>query len=301
MPMLPKTPKPMDGPPPQAPVDHIRRKWLDLPYASLSAAQKLDLYLPEEGDGPFPLIFHIHGGAFEMGDKRDSYLSSYLRALDRGYAVASVNYRLSGEAVFPAAVMDLKAALRWLRANHRAYLLDGERIAACGGSAGGNLAAMLALTPRVRALEDCDLGNGGYRCDVQAAVDMFGPTDFLAMKGQLAADGLGPAEWDENDMPETRYLGAPISSVPDKVAQANPMTYIHPEMPPLLIQHGRIDHLVSVRQSMSFVEALRKAVPAERFEFDILEGADHGDPLFETEANMERIFAFLDRYLKEKS
>jgi acetyl esterase/lipase len=287
--------------PPQANVDPIKRKWLDLPYASLSTAHKLDLYLPEEGDGPFPLIFHIHGGAFEMGDKRDAYLSSYLRALARGYAVASVNYRLSGEAVFPAAVMDLKAALRWLRANSQDYMLDGGRIAACGGSAGGNLAAMLALTSRVRVLEDLSQGNAGYPCGVQAAVDMFGPTDFLVMKGQLAADGLGPAEWDENGMPESRYLGAPISSVPDKVAQANPMTYIHPEMPPLLIQHGRVDHLVSVRQSMIFVEALRKAVPADRFEFDILEGADHGDPLFETEANMERVFAFLDRHLKEKS
>jgi len=282
---------------PQTDVSHIKRKWLDLPYARLSNAQKLDIYLPDEGDGPFPVILHIHGGAFAIGDKRDMYLMSYFLGLMRGYAVVSMNYRLSGEAIFPAGLQDLKASIRWLRANQAHYYLDGNKIAACGGSAGGNYAAMLCLTPNVSELDDLRLGNPDFPCDVQAAVDMFGPTDFLKMDEQLAESSLGPRDHSEVDSPESRYLGGKITEIPSRVQQANPMTYVHEDMPPILIQHGRNDHLVPVQQSIIFVEKLKKYVPADRFEFDILENADHGDPLFETEENMKRVFSFLDKHL----
>lgn len=101
----------------------VRRKLLDLPYASASSAQMLDIYLPDNGQGPFPLILQIHGGAFVEGDKRDSQLSPVLPALDRGYAIVAMNYRLSGEAHFPAAIEDVKAALRWVRAHATTYRL----------------------------------------------------------------------------------------------------------------------------------------------------------------------------------
>jgi acetyl esterase/lipase len=286
---------------PQADISHIQRKWLDLPYGTISIAQKLDIYIPNEGDGPFPVILHIHGGAFAIGDKRDMYLMSYFLGLKRGYAVVSVNYRLSGEAIFPAGLQDLKASIRWLRANQERYHLDGNRIAACGGSAGGNYAAMLCLTPNVSELDDLSLGNSGYVCDVQAAVDMFGPTDILKMDDQLAESGLGPSDHGQADSPESRYLGAKITEIPDKVQLANPMTYIHKDMPPILIQHGRKDHLVPVQQSIIFVEKLKKHVPADRFEFDVLENADHGDLLFESEENMNRVFSFLDIHLKRST
>ena len=294
------------GPPPEgavfkipmADVSHIKRKWLDLPFASLSPTQKLDIYLPDEDPGLFPVILHIHGGGFEIGDKRDIHVLAYLRALMRGYAVVSVNYRLSGEAIFPAGLQDIKASIRWLRANSAAYHLDGNRIAACGGSAGGNYAAMVCLTASVTEFEDPRLGNTEYPCHVQAAVDMFGPTDFLKMDAQLNENGFGPGGHGAANSPESKYLGAKLADVPLKVVLANPMTYIHEHMPPLLIQHGRLDTMVPVQQSMLFVEKLEKYVSPDRFEFDIIEGAGHGDPLFETAENMERVFSFLDRYLK---
>ena len=285
---------------PQADVSHIRRKWLDLPYASLYPAQKLDIYLPDEGDGPFPVVLDIHGGGFEMGDKRDMHLiNSFLRGLEHGYAVVGVNYRLSGEAIFPAGLQDVKAAIRWLRANSAAYHLDGDRIAACGGSSGGNYAAMICLTANVSELEDLSLGNPEMPCHVQAAVDWFGPTDFLKMDEQLAESGLvGPGHHNEADSPESKYLGAKITEIPEKVRLANPMTYIHADMPPILIQHGRLDPLVPVQQSICFAQELEKRVGPDRFEFDILENAGHGAPLFETEENMGRVFQFLDLHLK---
>jgi len=174
----------------QADVSHIRRKWLDVPYAGISQAQRLDIYLPPEGDGPFPVILHVHGGGFELGDKRDMPFLPLLQGLERGYAVVSANYRLSGEAIFPAGLQDVKAAIRWLRANAQTYHLDGSRIAAWGGSAGGYYVAMVCVTANVPELEDPSLGNPDVACDVQAGVDWFGPTDFLKMDEQLAESVL---------------------------------------------------------------------------------------------------------------
>lgn len=284
---------------PQADVSYIGRKWLDLPYANISTAQKLDIYLPDEGDGLFPVILDIHGGGFAIGDKRDIHLTSWLAGLKRGYAVVSVNYRLSSEAVFPAGLQDLKASIRWLRANQEYYHLDGNRIAACGGSAGGNYAAMLCLTASVTELDDLSLGNPEYPCHIQAAVDWFGPTNFLKMDEQLAENGYGFGDHEDVDSPESRYLGAKLSEVPLIVELANPMTYIHAQMPPILIQHGRLDTMVPVQQSIMFVEKLEKYVSPDRFEIDIIEGAGHGDPLFETQENMNRVFSFLDKHLKK--
>ncbi|MGE5378178.1 MAG: alpha/beta hydrolase fold domain-containing protein [Bacteroidota bacterium] len=283
---------------PMADVSHVRRKSLDLPYASFSPSQKLDIYLPDEADGPFPVILLIHGGAFEMGDKADIEVLPYLKALARGYAVVSVNYRLSGEAVFPAGLQDIKAAIRWVRANSSHYSLDGERIAACGSSAGGNYAAMICLTANVTEFDDPSFGNMEYPCNVQAAVDMFGPTDFLKMDAQLDENGFGPGGHGESNSPESKHIGTKISNAPLKVELSNPMTYIHERMPPLLIQHGRLDALVPVQQSIMFVEKLEKYVDHERFAFDIMEGMGHADPLFFTDENMNRVFAFLDKHLK---
>jgi acetyl esterase/lipase len=283
---------------PSADVSHVRRKWLDIAYADTSQAHRLDLYLPEGGDGPFPLIVHIHGGGFAIGDKRDIHLLPLLQGLDRGYAVASVNYRLSGEEIFPAALQDVKAAIRWLRANSEQYHLDGERIVAWGGSSGGNLSAMACLTADVPELEDLRLGNAEVPCNVQAAVDWFGPTDFLKMDEQLVESGLGRADHSEADSPESRYLGAKITEIPEKVRRANPMTYIHPEMPPIVIQHGRLDAMVPVQQSIIFAQKLEQIVSPDRFEFDILEGAGHGDPQFESEDNLNRVFRFIERHVE---
>ena len=283
---------------PLADVSHIRRKWLDVVYADLSPSQKLDIYLPDEGEGPFPVILYLHGGAFSIGDKRDIYVLNILKSIKRGYALVSVNYRLSGEAIFPAGIQDVKAAIRWVRANCEKYQLDGNRIGVWGCSSGANYAAMICLTDCVTEFDDHSLGNPDYACNVQAAVEWFGPTDFLKMDEQAEENGFGLTNHGESDSPESRYLGAKISEIPLKVELANPMTYVHGHMPPLLIQHGRLDELVPVQQSMIFVDKLEKYVSPDRFEFDIIEGAGHADPLFETDENMDRVFSFLDKHLK---
>ena len=132
---------------PIADVSHVRRKWLDIPYAHTSPAQQLDIYLPETGDGPFPVLLqHPRRRVRASGTSVTCTSLPFLRGLSRGYAVVSVNYRLSGEAIFPAGLQDVKAAIRWLRAHGREYSLDADRIVAWGGSSGANYAAMVAVT-----------------------------------------------------------------------------------------------------------------------------------------------------------
>jgi len=198
-------------------------------------------------------------------------------------------------------VYDAKAAVRWIRANAPRYGFDPGRIAAWGGSAGGYQASMLGVSAGITELEDLSLGNHDQPCDVQAVVSWFGPTDFLKMDEQLAASGfLPPAGQRHNDAdsPESLLLGGKITEIPERVRAANPETYVRPDAPPFLLQHGTYDVVVPVQQSMMLFQKLEEIAGAERCELDVLENAGHGDPLFETDDNMDRVFQFLDRYLK---
>ena len=283
---------------PQAHNSTIKNKWLDVAYASLSAAQKLDIYLPDEGQGPFPVIFSIHGGAFMMGDKADGQVNPMLEGLKRGYAVVSVNYRLSGEAIFPAQIQDVKTALRFIRANAKKYHLNPAKIAAWGGSAGGHLSALLGTSEGVAALEDKSTGNLSESVAVQAVVDWFGPIEFIEMDKQFLISKKGEPAHSAADSPESKLVGKQITTVPELVKNASPATYITPNDPPFLIEHGTLDPLVPTEQSIYFAAALEKSLGKNKVILKLLEGAGHGGPQFETPENLKLVFAFLDKYLK---
>jgi acetyl esterase/lipase len=287
--------------PPPANTDHIRRKFLDIPYASTSPAQKLDIYLPNEGEGPFPVIVSIHGGAFMGCDKADMQIMPMLEGLKRGYAVVAVNYRLSGEARFPALVHDAKAALRWIRANAQRYHFDPNRIATWGGSAGAYLANMLGVSAGVLELEDLTLGNPEQPSNVQAVVSWFSPTNFLKMDEQLTASGLPPMPGMEHsaaNSPESLLLGAQITKIPARVKAANPETYVTPSAPPFFLQHGTLDCVVPVQGSIHLAAKLEKVLGKGKVRLELLEGAGHADPLFETPENVKKVLDWLDQNLK---
>jgi|WetSurMetagenome_2_1015567.scaffolds.fasta_scaffold98893_1 acetyl esterase/lipase len=290
--------------PPAAEVSSITRKFLNLHYAYQSEAQMLDIYLPEEGEGPFPVIVAIHGGAFMGCDKADMQVLPMLQGLKRGYAVVSINYRLSGEARFPALVKDAKAAVRWLRANAKNFSLDTARMAAWGGSAGGYQASMLGVSAGIRELEDPGMGCPDQPANVQAVVVWYGPTNFLKMDEQLAENGLlAPAGMRHNDSgsPEALLLGRKITCVKARAAAANPETYIHKNLPPFFLQHGTKDAVVPVQQSIEFAKKLSRANGQSEVTLELLEGATHADPMFETAENVEKVLNFLDRTLKQAS
>jgi len=285
---------------PDAQTEHVKHKIFDLTYADISPAQKLDIYLPEEGDGPFPVIISIHGGAFMGGDKRDIQITPMLEGLKHGYCVLGVNYRMSGEARFPALVHDIKAAIRWIRANAEKYRFDPTRIATWGGSAGGYLSLMAGVSANIHELEDLSLGNSNHLCDVQAVVAWFPPVNFMKMDEQLAESNMAPPDELSHsgaNSPESLLLGMKITEIPDLVRDTNPETYIHPNMPPCFIQHGMNDDTVPYQQSVQFVEKVKRVCGADRVHLELIEDARHADPKFETTMNVKKVLDFLTQHL----
>jgi acetyl esterase/lipase len=258
----------------------------NLVYATRSPDEVLDLWLPPRLDGPFPVMIYVHGGAFMFGDK-EWVAPKVGPLLDAGFAVASVNYRLSGEATFPAAPQDLKAAVRWLRANAGTYDLDPGRFAAWGESAGGHLVAMLGTTGGQHTiLDDASLGNPEVSSAVQAVIDWYGPIDFLLMDRHASEPGnnfLNPQVHDLADSPESLYLGAPIQTIADIAEQSNPVTYVAAarQLPMFAIAHGDADNLIASQQSVLLADALRGR--GADVTLTILRDAVHADPRFDDE------------------
>ncbi len=267
----------------------------DLEYSHPeSGALLLDLYMPETG-GPFPLIVWIHGGAYRSGSKSGIWYKPILNQTGRGYAVASIDYRLSGVAKFPALVQDAKAALRWLRANAARYNLKADRIVVAGESAGGYQSAMLGATGGVAELEGAS-GNLQESSRVQGVIDFFGPTDFLAMDDG-ASSCKTPLVHRAPDSPESQLLGCNLNDCPDKVKATNPIAYVNKDAPPFLILHGTADCQVPHTQSQRLYDALRAAGVAANLH--LLPGVGHGDQRFLTPETEKLVSDFVDAVLRK--
>ncbi|MEK6302163.1 MAG: alpha/beta hydrolase [Acidobacteriota bacterium] len=268
----------------------------DIEYARLgNESLKLDLYLPED-EGPFPLIIWVHGGGWTSGDKALSPNGAQVRQTTRGYAVASINYRLSQQAKFPAQIEDCKAAVRWLRAHAAQYDLDPARFAAWGASAGGHLVALMGTSGEVSELEG--EGNLDYSSRVQAVVDWFGPTDLLRMSVDSLPFPCNVLDHDSPFSPESRLIGCAIQACQDQTERANPIQYVSADDPPFLIMHGTDDCLVGPPQSQRLRDALAAAGAEVSLKF--IEGAGHGGSEFDNAENRDLVEGFLDRHLSEQ-
>jgi acetyl esterase/lipase len=269
----------------------------DIVYAQAGDRKLLlDLHLPPKGKGLLPVVVWVHGGGWRSGSKGSG--GPALPLVNRGFAVVDVDYRLSGEAIFPAQIQDCKAAVRWVRANAAKYGLDPDRIGAWGSSAGGHLVALLGTAADAREFDT--EANRDYSSRVQAVCDWFGPTDLLQMD-KHAIEGSTLIH-DAPNSPESLLVGGPIQEEPYRTlaTKANPITYVTKDDPPFLIMHGDKDMLVSPHQSELLYDALRKARVAATLQ--VVKGAGHGlrdgeeppDKLFETAA------AFFDEQLKPR-
>ncbi len=247
--------------------------------------QVLDLYLPEAGES-LPLIIYLHGGAFRAGSKNQLPAIDYV---EKGYAVASVEYRFSQHAIFPAQIEDVKAAVRWLRANADEYNIDPDRFASWGQSAGSHLAIMLGVTDGVTEFEVGD--NLDVSSAVQVVIDNYGPTDFAQMDAHRLPDGQ---EHNPANSPESEFVGGALQENLEAVARANPITYVSEGDAPMLVVHGDSDPLVPHHQSEILVAALEEAnVPVE---FYTVSGGGHGR--FTDPKVGELIEMTLEKYLK---
>ena len=266
----------------------------DLIYASVEGRDLLlDVYAPEKKPAkPMPVVVFVHGGGWRNGSK--DRIARPLPILKHGYVLVSVGYRLSGEAIFPAAIEDCKAAVRWVRANAAKYGIDPDRLGVWGSSAGGHLVALLGTAWEVKEWDAAHEENAGYSSKPTAVCNWFGPTDFLRMN-----DFEGRIDHDAADSPESRFIGVPIQDHPEKVQKANPITYVTPDDPPMLHMHGEKDQAVPFNQSELLHAALQK-VGVESTLYKVV-GGDHGfrNAVKDTpESLLQMTAGFFDKHLK---
>jgi len=259
------------------------------------SAHKLDIFIPEnKTKNPLTLIVHVHGGGWSAGDKEQEHL--FIPLLNRGYAVATINYRLSHEALWPAQIYDCKAAIRWLREHAHEYGYDPNKIGVWGESAGGHLVAMLGTTSGDPAMEG-NVGDLHVSSKVQAVCDWFGPTDLVTLPRQselaVAAQHSGKAT--ARGFTE-ELLGGRVEDHKAEAKQASPITYVTSSCPPFLIMHGDRDTLVPPSQSQELYDALRaKNVDAT---FKIVAGAGHAGAYFQRYGERKMVWEFFDAKLK---
>ncbi len=265
---------------------------IDIVYETVGGRDlHLDLYRPKNATKPTPLVIWVHGGGWRGGSKKGACPA--LALLQRGYAVASVEYRLSGEAIFPAAIEDCKAAVSFLRLHAKEYKLDPKRFGAWGASAGGHLVAMLGTTGDVDLFDTHPVAKKASSA-VQAVCDWFGPSDFLRMN-----DVRGGLDHDAASSPESKFIGGAIQENKDKVQRANPITYVSRADPPFLIVHGDADRVVIYGQSELLQAALEKA-KVESTLYRVKNGGHgFGGASESREALVELATEFFDKVLKE--
>jgi acetyl esterase/lipase len=262
----------------------------NIPYANDTLKKHLlDIYIPPVKKLTYPLIVWIHGGAWMSNDKYADmgYMTNTIKAfIDSGYAVASIDYRYSTTAPFPAQIQDCTQALEFLYQNGPQYNIDIDHIALIGFSAGGHLASLLALSNNnyVKAFYH---HRKKTNFKINLVLDFYGPSDFLTLKGNDNKDPKNPINL---------LLGATVADRPDLAKIASPITYVDKHDPPFLIVQGEKDQSVNPDQSISLSKKLT-AVGVKN-ELIIVPGAPHFGVMFDAEFIRKRIFVFLDEYMK---
>jgi acetyl esterase/lipase len=258
-------------------------------------AQRLDIYLPEKAsEKPLPLVVHIHGGGWQGGSKFPCPVAGMA---DKGYVVASIEYRFSQKARFPAQIQDCQAAIRWLRANANTYNIDPEHVGVVGGSAGGHLSALVATAGGKDAFPKIG-GNDDQSDRVQCVIDIFGPANFATVIEQAENDKnvRNIFKFNTPSDPYSSLIGVALNEDKAKTDAVSPVTYVSEDNPPTLILHGTHDTLVPYAQSEELAAELKaKGVPVW---LQTLPGSGHGGGGFGKPQIQELMQNFFDKYLK---
>ena len=273
-------------------------------YADESESQVMDIYIPEGATGSDPVIVVVHGGGFKFGSQTMDIIQPIIAAgLENGYVVASVDYRKSGEATFPGALSDVKAAVRYLKANAEEYGIDADKVVIWGESAGAYLSLMTALTSEVEDLNGDVDDNLEYSSSVAALVDFYGPVEFYTMDDEYVSLGIEGTTYSEDSSFESAYLGQAIGEDEEYTYTTWWGSYTD-QLPDdftlsAWIQAGTSDTSVPYTQSENFAAALAEVIGEENVNFGLIEGAEHEDDLFYTDENLADVFAFLAEVLAD--
>ena len=247
----------------------------------------LDIYIPKVEKASYPVVVHIYGSAwFSNNSKGMADLGTIVQALlDAGYAVVTPNHRSSADAKFPAQINDIKAVVRWVRANAAKYKFDTSFIATSGFSSGGHLSSLTATSGNVKELEGNVGGNLGFSSSVNAACDWSGPIDMFKMNCDE------PRKW--GNTPEEALVGHDYADeYADAFKAISPVTYIDPSDPPVIIFHGKVDNVVPFCQGVEFYDELTKA--GVESELHLVDEGGHGFNMYAKE-NLDAMVAFLNK------
>jgi acetyl esterase/lipase len=262
----------------------------NIPYAGDTLKKhQLDIYLPAQAKGPLPLIIWVHGGAWKLNDKYADmgYMKNTIRSfLEKGYALASIDYRHSTTAIFPAQIQDCNQAIEFLYKNAATYNIDKNKLVLIGFSAGGHLASLLALSANQNIPSFYVKAKPAFR--IRAVLDYYGPSDLLL------AFGMGNPY--ATDDPVITLLGASPLTRPDLSKLASPATYVDKNDPPFFIVHGEKDESVAPAQSYLLKSLLD--LSQVKNEITIVKNAPHYGEMFDTEDIRKKLFTFLETYVK---
>lgn len=300
----------MESPFKQIDPTQFKRYWLDVPYADQDPRQVMDIWLPDEGEGPFPLIVFVHGGGWMFGDKRENTMPGIFKVMSQGYALACVEYRLAPAVHWPEPLFDVRAAIRYLRANAEQYNLKVDKIGALGNSAGGHLLNAVAALGNRPIMRGDHLGNADQPDDIQALVDLFSPsdlyqcdlTDFFGLPnfGDKKDDPeIGGVDYSREapEKPHNLLLGYRALENPAAAASAGPINFVTKDFPPTYYLHGLNDQIVPVVQSVAMWRKVNAVCGEERAQIALFPGAGHGDPMMKTDEVINFALDFFDSIL----
>lgn len=273
------------------PMDDSRypRKETDVVYGTRSSDERLDIFYPESGDGPFPVFVEVHGGAWYFGQKKSVEFEPFLLGLSRGFACVSLGYTLSPKGHYPLPVLEIKSAIRFLRANAQKYRLDPNRIMLWGGSAGAHLAALAATSCDTGYLEEDLSGNEAFSAKPDVLALWYGCFDYYENGKYL-----------QNWIYENFFGTDDLESVSDELRRSSPFAHLTKDACPTLLQHGLSDTVVPYTQSVGYYERLRQIAGEDRVRLDLLEDCDHADAKLFARENVKKVFAFAEEQWKQR-
>ena len=278
----------------------IKNTVLDVNYGSLPE-QLLDVYYPADksrGGGPYPVIFFVHGGGWIIGNRRSGSIRSIIKALEHGYAIISVEYRMLPMVRYPEFIYDIETAVRWARAHANEYFFNPDKFGILGDSAGGYNALVAGFTAGNPEYEG-EYGWEGYSSSLQAICDIFGPTDLTADNTAIyRKSGVKRFVKPEAGKPGENETRWGVVENPGLLALFSPVNLVRKDIPPVFILHGKDDGLVPYQHSIFLYEKINKVCGEDRARLKLYEGVNHADPFFFTDECTSEIIGFFDRHLK---
>ena len=276
------------GPTQYIDMGQFKKTAINIPYTdSQNDRQQLDIIYPSIGNAPHKVIVALHGGGWENGDRKSASLKSIQMATQQGYAVINIGYRLSDEAKWPAQLYDVKAAIRFIRANAKKFRLDPRNIVVWGNSAGGHLASMLAATNGREEMEDLAMGNPKMSSDVQGVVSWYGISDIskLPAASQEMANNL---------------MGYNVREKAEESKTASPIHYVNKNFPPIYLLHGTNDQVVPFEQSVEFAKRINEVTQKKQASIKLYINGTHSDNELKTATNVEECLNFIDKIMYQE-